>query len=554
MLTIPNSNTGVQSLITYLTHQGIPPAKLVEAKEISTSKSIFFEDALLQLGIINEDTLLKALSKTEGYEIANPRTNPGDNPRTLAEVMNPSQIKLYDIAPYRKEGGKITFILPYHARRKTGLVTASLRLMGKLEFVLTTTEQFREYQALFNSGMADADIEEIQSRVTKVKEPTLEENSSAPLRVVASIFEIAAANRASDIHIQAKGDKAWIRFRIDGELTEFPSLQPPLSVLNTIITTIKVAAGLDAGVSRSPQDASLTKNGVTYRLALLPMVVGTNANMPSLVLRALPTEIKSVNELGIPDDIGTQLRRLAHLPNGLILVTGPTGSGKSSTIFSLLKEIATPNRKVITIENPVEYRLEGATQIQVNEAAGNDFATIQRTLLRSDPDIVLIGEIRDDITARTAIQASQTGHLVFATLHTNSSIDSLTRLENMSIERYLIADTVRGILAQRLLRTLCSCATDVETPPTFKNLIGPRMKKPVGCSECLNSGYKGRRGVYELLTMTKDFVAAYNNNSPKEALLKIAQQNGMRTLLQQGLDLVKSGHTTLQEVFTKIME
>ncbi len=381
-------------------------------------------------------------------------------------------------------------------------------------------------------------------------------NEAPVVRRVNQIIADAIEARASDIHIEPSLDAVQVRYRIDGALRSAETLPPGLKA--AIASRIKIMARLDIAERRLPQDGriKLAIRGVDidFRVSTLPTAHGE-----SIVLRILDRSQIALDfdRLGFEPETTAQLRKVMRNPNGIVLVTGPTGSGKTTTLYTALKELTTPDVKVFTVEDPIEYQLAGVNQVQVQPAIGLDFPNTLRAILRQDPDIVMIGEIRDAETARIAIQASLTGHLVFSTLHTNSAAASITRLIDMGVENYLIASTVKGILAQRLVRRLCqACAAPLETRVQVRAQFAgepfaaarDRLSAPRGCPQCRNLGYSGRSTIAELLIMNERMQRLVCEGAPDADLEAAARASGMITMYQCGMGKAWRGETTIEEV------
>src|SRR5438874_7291852 len=386
--------------------------------------------------------------------------------------------------------------------------------------------------------------------------------SDAPLvRLVNSVIFQAAEDGASDVHFEPQEDSLLVRFRIDGVLQEVQRV--PKRMMPGVVTRLKVLAKLDIAERRKPQDGRISLNAAAagrtmdVRVATLPTVEGE-----SVVMRLLDKSKRAptLEELGMSDEMRAQLELLIRKPTGALLVTGPTGSGKSTTLYAALTEINRAEINIITVEDPVEYRLGGVNQVQINIKAGLTFATALRSILRSDPDVVMVGEIRDGETAKIAIEAALTGHLVLSTLHTNDAPQALTRLSEMGAEPFLTGASVTGVLAQRLARKLCSHCCEIYTP-TADELVAARVSPEVaaasdgmvfyrkkGCPRCNQTGYKGRIGVYQLLAMTEQLESLAVTNASREEIERAAIGEGMRTLWDDGLAKVAAGLTSIEEL------
>lgn len=374
------------------------------------------------------------------------------------------------------------------------------------------------------------------------------------IRLVNLVINEALKERASDIHLEPFENQVKLRYRIDGILYE--KTPPPKNLFPAIVTRIKIMANLNIAERRLPQDGririKISGREVDIRVSTIPTIYGE-----SLVMRLLDQSavLLNVNDLGFEGDtLETLIQNLQYL-NGIILVTGPTGSGKTTTLYSCLNRMNVPEKKILTVEDPVEYQLSGINQMQVNDKIGFTFATGLRSILRQDPDIIMVGEIRDIETAQMATQASLTGHLVFSTIHTNDSASTIARLIDMGVEDYLVASTVRCILAQRLVRQICPNCKNEYTPHAFELKAagltlepGSKFYKGQGCEECNYSGYRGRLGIYELMIITPEIEQMVTQRKNASEIKKMACAQGMFTLRQDGFRKVQRGLTTIEEV------
>jgi type IV pilus assembly protein PilB len=386
--------------------------------------------------------------------------------------------------------------------------------------------------------------------------------SDVPLvRLVNSIIFQAAEDGASDIHFEPQEDALAVRLRIDGVLHEVQRI--PRRMTAGVTTRLKVLAKLDIAERRKPQDGRISLNAAAagrmldIRVATLPTVEGE-----SVVMRLLDKSKRAptLQELGLSDEMRSKMEGLIRRPTGAILVTGPTGSGKSTTLYAALTEINRPEINIITVEDPVEFRLSGVNQVQINQRAGLTFAAALRSILRSDPDVVMVGEIRDGETAKISIEAALTGHLVLSTLHTNDAPGAITRLNEMGVEPFLTGSAVSAVLAQRLARKLCTHCCEMYTPTTdemIKARVSPEVAaaadgvvfyRKKGCPRCGQTGYKGRIGVYQLLVMSETLESLAASKASREELERAAIEEGMRTLWDDGLAKVASGLTSLEEL------
>ena len=408
----------------------------------------------------------------------------------------------------------------------------------------------------FLKEMADAENEDL-SAALEVTPDLIDGSDAAPvIRIINRVLFQAVGEGASDVHVEPAGESVKIRFRIDGVLYE--RLSVTRAYLPFLSSRIKVMAHLDIAEKRLPQDGrfqfSVAERNVDVRVSVIPTADGER-----VVLRLLDktTALLGLEELGMPPDDLSQFSRLIAQPHGIILATGPTGSGKTTTLYAALSRLNTRELNVITIEDPVEYRLPGVGQIHVSPKVGLTFARGLRSVLRHDPDVIMIGEIRDLETAEIAIQAALTGHLVFSTLHTNDAPSAVTRLVDMGVEPYLVSSAVIGVMAQRLVRLLCTACRVEEAVPEealtrvglpADALKGSRTYKPVGCDQCYHTGYRGRTGIYELLPASETLHQVLAKTSEAGLIRKAALEAGMKPLIKSGLEKVRLGLTSLEEV------
>ncbi len=414
------------------------------------------------------------------------------------------------------------------------------------EFSQISDEEALEFIQLEQEGEDDVDVQEI----TEFAE-------EAPVvKLVNLVIAKALRDGASDIHIEPSQHNLRIRYRINGVLIE-EDMAPPKRLQSAVVTRVKILSNMDIAEKRIPQDGRfhvrLHGMEVDIRVSSLPTFHGEK-----MVLRLLETsrDQLKLEKIGFPPGPLQDFRSLIRRPNGIILVTGPTGSGKTTTLYSALAEINSPEHNIITVEDPIEYQIEMINQVQTNPKAGLTFASSMRSILRQDPDIIMVGEIRDVETARIAVQASLTGHLVFSTLHTTDAAGAIVRLMDMGIPPYLIANSVAGVLAQRLVRTICpACAATYEPDPEMlrqftrvEALEGFSFKKGKGCSECLGTGYKRQIGIFELLIVTRKIRDLINQEAESSEIVEAAREQGLVQLREDGLEKVLSGDTTLEEV------
>lgn len=475
--------------------------------------------------------------------------------------------RLHRALPIAIEDGTLNVALvdPFDLRAAEDLRFA----LGKdIRVVVAPTEEIEErikrYYGTENSSMEDilkqlgdaGDLIAVRGEDTLTAAVEAEANATPIIRFVDLILFQAIQDRASDIHFEPFENEFKIRYRVDGALYEMAP--PPRHLALPVISRVKVMASMNIAERRLPQDGRIQKNiagrSVDLRVSTLPTQFGE-----SVVLRVLDRSNVNLDleALGMPDYVREYLLEVIERPNGIFIVTGPTGSGKTTTLYSCLRKINTIDSKLLTAEEPVEYDLEGIIQVPVNEAIGLTFARVLRAFLRQDPDRIMVGETRDEKTAQISIQASLTGHLVFTTLHTNDAPGAITRLIDMGVEPFLISSTLEAVLGQRLLRRICTnCRTSCaptralldQSQMTSSDLGGRAFFYGKGCDVCNHTGYKGRKGIYELLRITDPLRELINERAPAVVLKEKAIELGMVTLRQDGLRNVFEGETTFEEV------
>jgi len=408
-----------------------------------------------------------------------------------------------------------------------------------------TLEEEKPFEVVDEDKLEDTDLDSAAEDASIIK-------------FVNQVLRDAIELRASDIHLEPFEDEFRIRYRIDGVLQDVPVPAQLKRFQPAIVSRVKILSHLNIAEKRLPQDGRikirLDEAEVDIRVSVIPMIHGEAVVMRLLRQNAA---LRGLQELGMDTREYQCFRRVLGLPHGIILVTGPTGSGKTSTLYTALNEINDSERKIITIEDPVEYQLKGVNQIHVNEKSGLTFARGLRSILRHDPDVILVGEIRDKETAQIAVQASLTGHLVFSTLHTNDAPGALTRLVDMGVEPYLVASSVEAVLAQRLVRLLCETCKQVDDSPTAQALkeqlgIPPEtiIYRSVGCRACRNTGFFGRRAIFEWMDTDEAIRRLVLGNASTDQIRDAARQQGMKTLAEDGWRLVRLGVTTVDEVLS----
>jgi type IV pilus assembly protein PilB len=409
-------------------------------------------------------------------------------------------------------------------------------IVHEMEFISTSTRQANREA-----------IEEVQAELQQEKTPAV--------RLVSEIIQMALTKQASDIHIEPQAADTVIRLRVDGMLRDHQRI--PRSLQNSVVSRIKILADMDIAERRAPQDGrflvKISGKKIDLRVSTLPPQYGEK-----VVMRLLEADapLQNYAALGLAPEIAEGLTRILSQPQGMLLVTGPTGSGKSTTLYSSLHMVRKPTVNIITVEDPVEYAVPGLNQVQVNTKAGLTFATCLRSILRQDPNVIMIGEIRDRETAEIAIKAAQTGHLVLSTLHTNDAVSAVTRLLDLGVPGFQIITSVSGIIAQRLVRRLCACHDEVPMSPEYASRLlqagiqdPPRTQHlPNGCDACDLTGYKGRIGIYEMLVIDDAIRGAVRSGGRNDEIRSLARNNGMKLMQEYALDRVRQGLTTLDEV------
>jgi general secretion pathway protein E len=511
-------------------------------------------------GLVTEETILRTLATQMRVSYLEPGTFEGEI--KLASRLRIDTLKRYNIVPVKDddEGYLIAFVDPLDI----GAQDAIQRVLSDKPMIVAITAQ-SEVQRLVTrlesqEGLKNT-LQDIRRELAMGGADTMQqlggEGESAIMRLIEIIISTAIARKASDIHIEPSETDCKVRIRIDGFLTEVfvfeNDLYPPLS------SRIKLLGELDIGERRKPQDGrfSFKVNNVEFdfRLSTLPIADGE-----SVVMRILDKSktLVRLDQMGFTPANLEVFRRAMRTPNGIVFVTGPTGSGKTTTLYAALNEVKSVTHKIITVEDPVEYRMTMLQQVQVHERAGLTFASALRSILRQDPDIIMVGESRDKETISIAIQAALTGHLVFTTLHTNDSISAITRVIDMGVEPFLVASSVVAIQAQRLVRRVCTqCAKPVKYPQELLKRIEPFMPKELnsisfakgeGCKKCGGSGYLGRTMVSEVMEVNEEIASLIVRNMPKGDLMEAAKRNGYEEMFTDGLRKVNIGETTLEEV------
>lgn len=551
-----------------LEHALVDEAALRRAMEVRDNRpGIGLVDALLNLGLVDEKRLLAALGAILGLDVMG--TLPVDEvDLDLLRNLPITYAKQAYVLPLRREGDTVVVALA-NPLNFTVLDDLRVLLKARVKPVLAPRDTIfeginRAYDKMTGmeatAGEVFSEEEDLQGLSREIEESTkdlLDMTDEAPIiRLVNSILAQAVKERVSDIHIEPFEKYLSVRFRKDGILREV--LRPPKRFQASIASRVKIMGNLNIAEKRLPQDGRIRRvvagKEIDVRLSTVPTTFGER-----LVLRILDRSatLLQLPELGMTGEMLEVMEDLIVRPHGIILVTGPTGSGKTTTLYAALSRINTPDKNILTIEDPVEYQITGIGQMQVNPKIDFTFANGLRSILRQDPDVILIGEIRDLETAEIAVQASLTGHLVFSTLHTNDAASAFTRLIDMGVEPFLIASSVLATIAQRLVRLVCrECRTAYTPSPTELRTLGLERLEPgdtfyragPGCAACLHTGYAGRQAIYEMLLVNdaiRDLVMA---RAESNVIKRKAMQMGMRTLRQDGVQKVRRGITTAEEV------
>lgn len=509
-------------------------------------------DALLREGLITEQQLIEVLE----FQLGVPHINIEQYPIEQETIqLVPQEIaKRYQVMPIRTENNQLFVAMAdpmdYFAMEELRMATGFQIIPGiaTKDSLQRSITKYYDLQSSLDEAMGDFLPEET------VEEAGITDEDSPIVRLVNQIISNAVAERASDIHFDPQELELKIRYRIDGVLMTERTL--PKHMQNVMIARLKIMANLNITESRIPQDGriKMTVNfkPVDIRISTLPSVFGEKIVMRIL---DLSNALDRLDKIGFSPANEATFKEMIFRPNGIVLITGPTGSGKSSTLYAALNKLNRDEVNIITIEDPVEYQLAGINQVQVNDAVGMTFATGLRSILRQDPDIVMIGEIRDFETAQIAIRASLTGHLVLSTLHTNSAVAALTRLSDMGVEPFLIASSLSGVVAQRLVRRVCrDCVQTVSPTEREKELFADigmsidKIERGRGCPSCNNTGYRGRIAIHEVLTIDDEIRRLIMSSASASEIRSYVKEKGLLFLLNDGLDKVRQGLTTTEEV------
>ncbi len=544
-------------LATLLASRGVlAPETLSRARLVRAETGERLDSVLTRLGLVSEQALAQSIADATGLPIAAPEAYPveaGPNALVSERFLRDAKAIILRETPEDCEVALVDPIDPYPAEALRLALGKPVRVNvargGDLEAALDRIFGDRPLTAEEDDPLVgEGDLERLR-----------ESSSDAPaIRAINRLIALAVAERASDIHLEAIEDGLAVRLRVDGEMR---ALEPfPLQMRGPLVSRIKVMAGLNIAERRIPQDGrmrlAVRGHDIDLRVVTSPSMNGEGAVLRLLDRSNLTLDFQA---LGFDDATLHRLRQTLSLPHGIVLVTGPTGSGKTTTLYAALAELNAPERKILTIEDPIEYRLPGVNQTQVNPQIGLTFAAALRSFLRQDPDIMMVGEIRDLETAQVAVQASLTGHLILSTLHTNTAASAVTRLLDMGIEPFLITSTITGVLAQRLVRRLCPvCREPYEPPPgaipassaTRQASSGEaeRLYHARGCPACEETGYRGRIALLEFMPLDERLAALVLRRGEARELEQAAIAGGLRTMFEDGLVKARAGLTTIEEV------
>jgi type IV pilus assembly protein PilB len=546
--------------------QLLSPDQLNEAKAMSQQTGAKVQDTLVRLGYASAEQVMSAIAEFHNLQFVD--LTEVTIPQAVIELVPESVARENVVIPMSQEDGRLRIIMSDPSDFET---------QTKLQFILNKDivpmlaprEQIIE---AINRHYGQTETESVDSMLAEFTDTAIDfteteattgaaggEESDAPVvKLVNLIIQEAVSLRASDIHIEPFADRIRVRYRIDGVLVERDS--PPRRLLAPMLSRIKIMSQIDIAEKRRCQDGRIKMpiGGKHYdlRVSILPTNHGQSAVMRILDRASIQLNIR---DLGFSESDYQRFQQIIKRPNGIFLVTGPTGSGKTTTLYASLNELNRPDRKIITAEDPVEYYLPGVNQVEVKHQIGLDFARIIRAMLRQAPNIILVGEIRDVETAEIAVQASLTGHLVFSTLHTNDAPSAITRLGDIGVQPFLIASSVIAIMAQRLVRIVCPKCKEPDQPPeselkaaniTPDKAASATFMRGRGCSHCHHSGYRGRQAIFEMMKMNSTIREMTFTRQPTQAIRRQARLLGMTTLLEDGIHKALRGITTLDEVLS----
>lgn len=557
----------------------ISEGDLENALQDQRAGSLLLGELLLQRGLVSKDEMVSSLEEVTNFRYMDARFVTVE--RVSLNLIPYATAVRYAVLPVVVEGRRLVCVMaePQNLRTLDELrFVCGMEVAPRLGFASEIAEAiekcYKGNEAVEGTGsnenenlgfVEQVEIGEMQfvsasageknKQAVEEFEAELRNEKTPAVRMLSAILSAAATKKASDIHIEPQSQSTVVRIRVDGVLRELTHV--PLELQTSLVSRVKILADMDISERRQPQDGrflvKIANRNLDLRISTLPTHYGEK-----VVMRLLDSASARVglSELGFPEQVGKALAAILTQPQGMLLVTGPTGSGKSSTLYSCLNTMRSTAVNIVTVEDPVEYKLEDVNQVQVNTKAGLTFATCLRSILRQDPNIIMVGEIRDQQTAEIALQAAQTGHFVLSTLHTNDAVAALTRLVDLQIPGFLLAASVTAIVAQRLVRKLCTCRDQVPVSPEYASSLmsagivdfEDRMYQPMGCAKCDKTGYRGRVGIYEMLIFDEQLRAAVRAGVRDDEIKSMARAGGMRLMQEDALEKVKVGLTTLEEV------
>ncbi|GMU80376.1 MAG: Flp pilus assembly complex ATPase component TadA [Phycisphaerales bacterium] len=544
----------------------VTPQALADALAYATQQGKRIGEALVELELATEDDVTKALATQFDLEYVDLDKNVVVS--SAIGMIPESIIKNDRVLPMSFEDNRLKVIVSDPLDLEL-LDKLRFRLGMEIDVALAPRAKIQRYIDTFISSKVDASMDEAIEQIDRDKDLLAKENEAirkakededeeAPvIKLLNLLIDNAVRSRASDIHIEPMADRVRVRYRIDGVCIVRDNI--PKSMQGPVLARLKIMSGIDIAEKRLPQDGRIKRvignQQIDFRVSACPAYHGE-----SVVLRILrPDSVRvGITSMGFEPDDYDRFQRIIRQPNGIFLVTGPTGSGKTTTLYGALQELNRPDKKIITAEDPVEYMFAGINQCQVREDIGLSFAKILRSMLRQAPNIILVGEIRDREVGEVAIQAALTGHLVFSTLHTNDAPSAITRLIDMGIKPFLVASSIQAIMAQRLIRVICTECKEIDPAPdrftlkllgiTDRDLEGRHIYKGRGCQRCNGIGYRGRQGIFEMLEMNNELRELAFQRAPANQLRKAARAGGMRNLLEDGKLKILRGVTTPEEV------
>ncbi len=544
----------------------ITEEQLNTALTMQKELSIRLGEVIIRMGAATPEEITIGLAELFGSEVVNPLEI--SIPDNVINFVPINVIKKYNIIPIRKQNESLTVAISDPLDINT-LEDLHFRLNINIEYILATPENIEEAikkyyhnreqeKVIHFEGLLEG-IKKVTPEIEKPYEYTeaVDEEAEAPIvKLVTHIINDAVKVRASDIHIEPLSNNIRVRFRVDGVCQEIHSIAR--SVQDSLISRIKILSNIDITEKRKPQDGRInledTGKSIDIRVSTIPTTCGESIVMRLLEKSSALIKLKSI---GFSEHDYNNFTSILKKPNGIILITGPTGSGKSTTLYAALNEFNSLEKKIITVEDPIEYNIPGINQCEVNERIGLTFPNILRSILRQDPNVIVIGEIRDVDTAEIAVSAALTGHLVLSTLHTNDAASAITRLTNMGVSPFLISSSIQAIVAQRLVRIICpECKTPYrngKNGPIISELNindseNAEFYHGTGCDHCNKTGYYGRAGIFEFMCTSSELKEAIHRKAPTHELRNIARSNGMTTLAEDGLRLANNQITTLEEV------